>query len=610
MSNTAKKIANTSVVMPSFQSGPILLYAIKSVLDQDSVLELILIDNGNCEYTRGKIAQIAKKDERLVIVSGQGNIGFSRACNIGARRAKGEYLLNITPDCTLPQNAINKAIRELKKHPKAWVAGVKLINKNGREQEGNRRNLLNFTNMISQWFSLYKYFSIPCVELHKFPVLKEYPYVPAISGAFMLMKRSVYDEVGGMDKDFFLQTADMDFCLRIHEMGGKILFVNDVNVRYYGKSSDVSGFFLDKCKAQGLVKYFNKNFKGAYFPGSLLLINLFIYLRMFSNILRRIIKSAPNIENYINKNDAKLKDFLLTYKQFEDKTKNKKRDDKYILSSQSPVLITDVRNPVGLCILRRLLAANINIVALYKDKPIDIYHPKLTWLKENDPGFELEMHNEKIKSAIITSNLWDAPPNLDILVKNGLKRLISFSYIENTGDKELAKKILLAEKDIARICLKKAIKYTMLKPSLIYGLGMEDIVSGIYKYIKLFGILPKNPKTKGVCQPVHADDLSIAAIKIININETHGKTYNLCGEEVFTYYEMICKIVEKAGLKQKPKIFRFLPFIFNSGEISKVNRNISKKRTSGYRYDNNAAIKDFDYSARPFLSDGIGDLEG
>ena len=83
--------AGASVVMVSYRTGEVLWAAIEAVLspDQEGMTELILVDNGNPPAVAAELARRAERDPRLVLVTGHGNVGFARACNLGASRARG-----------------------------------------------------------------------------------------------------------------------------------------------------------------------------------------------------------------------------------------------------------------------------------------------------------------------------------------------------------------------------------------------------------------------------------------------------------------------------------------------------------------------------------------
>ena len=82
-----------SIVMVSYHTGPILKTSIESVLKQTLPFELILVDNGNPPDMRQSLAALADSNERVHLHVGHGNVGFAKGCNIGARNAKGDYIL-------------------------------------------------------------------------------------------------------------------------------------------------------------------------------------------------------------------------------------------------------------------------------------------------------------------------------------------------------------------------------------------------------------------------------------------------------------------------------------------------------------------------------------
>ncbi|MEZ5891929.1 MAG: glycosyltransferase [Parvularculaceae bacterium] len=93
-----------SAIVVSYYTGPVLARAIAALRAQPEIAEIILIDNGN--FPGDVETAIAGAEHPLIrVFSGQGNIGFAAACNLGARNAKGDYLLIINPDAIAPDGA-------------------------------------------------------------------------------------------------------------------------------------------------------------------------------------------------------------------------------------------------------------------------------------------------------------------------------------------------------------------------------------------------------------------------------------------------------------------------------------------------------------------------
>ncbi len=507
-------------------------------------------------------------------------------------------------------SAFSKIITALEKNPKAWVAGCKLLNTDGTEQAGNRRNILKFKNMISEWFGLYKYMFMPRLDLFETIAPKGSSYVPAISGAFMMMRKEKYKEIGGMDKKYFLDLEDMDFCFRVNDMGGRVIFVSDLEVVHHGHTSDADPIIVAKHKTAGLVRYFRKNFSGAYFPGALIIITVILYIRLVLQIIKLIFKRSRGDysvrrENKENYNKA----FLEGYTDFIVEPKTDIRDPKYYINNRAPILITDGESPIGLCLIRRLLGAGVNVVAICRERPIDIYHPNLTWMIAKFGRQKLDFINEiKPKTVICTSDIQYLPPYLDQFAMLGAKRIICFNSLSIFGANPTieTKRRTMAEQNIARICKQRGMDYTIFRTSLVYGLGSNDAIGNIYKFIKKFGFFPSSRDSLKIYQPVHADDMSISALKVLNMENTFGKSYNLFGGgKTISYNDIITRIFIASG--KKSRLIKLPPLSLAFDMYAKFAKkdNLNKK---ALEYQNSQEAKstaeakeDFGFYARSFL---------
>lgn len=147
-----------SVIMVSYHTGPALEKSIGAVLKQAEPVELIIIDNGNPGTVIEQLQELARKDQRVQIKTGQGNIGFSSACNMGAKAARGDHILLLNPDTELPDNAIAELLKESASLQAPWLLGAKILNPDGTEQRGSRRDQLNPWNAFVEFSGLHKLF--------------------------------------------------------------------------------------------------------------------------------------------------------------------------------------------------------------------------------------------------------------------------------------------------------------------------------------------------------------------------------------------------------------------------------------------------------------------
>ncbi len=95
----------------------------------------------------------------------------------------------------------------------------------------------------------------------------------------MFMRHSDYNRLHGFDEDFFLHVEDLDFCMRVHSAGGKVICVPSVRVTHMTSSSKATLRFLEWQKAKGFRRYFDKHFRGKYVPGFLTVVHLAILIR-------------------------------------------------------------------------------------------------------------------------------------------------------------------------------------------------------------------------------------------------------------------------------------------------------------------------------------------
>ncbi len=261
------------VVVVSYKTGPVLLECVESALAQPDVRQLVLVDNGNPRSMLRALNGIADRDARLEIVTGHGNVGFARGCNIGARRARHPFLLLLNPDATLGEGVLARGLDAFDAWPGAALLGARLENPDGSEQRGGRRNLPTPWSCVVEQLRLDRlapeHPRFRRMNLNEAEPLADTAPVECISGAFMLMPRETFDELDGMDEDYFLHVEDVDFCRRVGERGGAILYAPDVPVTHRRGASRVWPGFVEWHKSRGFAKYFFKHFRPHY-PGPLL----------------------------------------------------------------------------------------------------------------------------------------------------------------------------------------------------------------------------------------------------------------------------------------------------------------------------------------------------
>ena len=272
-----------SVIIVSYKTGGILLDCLKSVFRQVLVKQVILIDNGNTRTLMQQVNTLADEEPRLEIITGHGNVGFSGGCNLGVRRARNDYILLLNPDSIMSDGVISEALDVFTSRPDASVITVKIENQDGSEQRGARRNLMTPWTCVVEQFRLDRlapnHPHFERLNLNETKPFDNISSVQCISGAFMLMPKKVYNDLGGMDEKYFLHVEDVDFCMRVEKAGGIILYDPHVKVMHQKSSSDVFPGFIEWHKAKSFCIYFDKHFHNQYPKWILTIFATAIYLR-------------------------------------------------------------------------------------------------------------------------------------------------------------------------------------------------------------------------------------------------------------------------------------------------------------------------------------------
>lgn len=260
--------ACVSAIVVSYYTGPVLQRSLAALQAQPAVAEIILVDNGNLPGEADAAVAGASGSAPIRYYSGHGNIGFAAACNLGAEKARGEFLLCINPDAIMPAGGVERLLSDGADLPRPWMMGAKLVGPDGIEQQGSRRETLTPWRAFVEATKLYRlaprhpYFRR--FNMHAGPCPDHICPVPVISGACFFLPRADYEAAGGMDERYVLHVEDIDFCVRFGKAGGGVYFNPNVSVLHYKSSSRANPVRIEARKTSGLIRYFRTHFSDAY----------------------------------------------------------------------------------------------------------------------------------------------------------------------------------------------------------------------------------------------------------------------------------------------------------------------------------------------------------
>lgn len=195
--------------------------------------EIIVVDNASYDGCAG---MLARDHAGAVFIQSDHNLGFARANNLGFRKSKGQALLFLNPDTEVMDDAI--AVM-LKASPDAGAVGCRLLNTDGSLQTSCVQAFPTILNQVLDAECLRRL--CPRAKLWGLaPILDEGAEPVAadvISGACLMVRRDVFESVGGFSEDFFMYGEDIDLCYRIAQSGRRNVVVKSVSVVHHGGGS-------------------------------------------------------------------------------------------------------------------------------------------------------------------------------------------------------------------------------------------------------------------------------------------------------------------------------------------------------------------------------------
>jgi len=253
-----------SIVIVNWNGGPLLGRCVESIAARPPSVayEVVVVDNASADDSLARMregggARALAAGGRLRVVENEDNRGFGRANNqaFGLTRAPLVFLLN--PNTEVTPGAIDRLIRTVRSGPRVGAAGPKLLNADGSLQVSVWRNPPAAWEMLLTGLQLHRL--LPRRVRGELLLADHWDYsrrraVEMLSGAAVLVRREVIDEVGGFDERFHMYGEDNEWCLRMVRAGWELVFEPEAVVMHHGAASSLKRWDeLEKRRVQALA---------------------------------------------------------------------------------------------------------------------------------------------------------------------------------------------------------------------------------------------------------------------------------------------------------------------------------------------------------------------
>lgn len=233
---------DVSVVIVNYNVAPLLVECLRSVYASTQVaLEVFVVDN--CS-TDDSVQRVRSQFPQAHLIETAENRGYAYANNLALKLARGEFVVLLNPDTTVPPDGLAQIGAFMRHYPQVGVVGPKLVRQDGSLDLACRRSFptpeVSFYRMLglsklfprSRRFGQYNLTYLDPDELCE---------VDSVCGAFMMVRRDAMEKVGLLDESFFMYGEDLDWALRFKQMGWRVVYNPGVVVKHYkGESSKQS----------------------------------------------------------------------------------------------------------------------------------------------------------------------------------------------------------------------------------------------------------------------------------------------------------------------------------------------------------------------------------
>jgi GT2 family glycosyltransferase/nucleoside-diphosphate-sugar epimerase len=607
------ELAAVSIVILNYNAGDLLVVSVSAALAQ--ARQVVVIDNASTDPSLALLESGCADETRLKIVRNKANLGFAAGCNVGIRQCNEPYILFLNPDCVLGPNTLRRMLQTLDEKPDTGMVGGLLLSPDGTEQGGGRRAVptpwrsfvraFGLTGLARRWPRLFDDF-----HLHEQPLPDKPIPVEAISGALMLVRREALEEIGLWDEEYFLHCEDLDLCMRFRKQGWNILFDPGAPaVHVHGACSKSRPVFVEWHKHKGMVRFYRKFFQHQY-PGLLMwLVIIGVWLRFGMVATLKTLKKKEEQESYPKHVFDQQAPGIPSCK--------KNSNDANSRKELSTVAVVGATSMVGHALLPMLTQSGIKVIAFTRKPVASREHDQDGIVWKEMSSLSDWRNTENISDWVWVAPIKALPEQLEHIQRAGAKHVVVLSTTSrftkkassSVAERELVGQITVAEERLQEWGGESAVTWTILRPTLIYGLGMDKNVGVIASFIRRFHFFPVLGKASGMRQPIHARDVAAACKAALESSNAANHAYNISGAEKMTYRAMVTRIFE--ALSIRPRILSMPLWMFAAAvavvRVLPPYRSWSpamvERMNLDMAFDNNDAARDLGFVPQAFKLD-------
>ncbi len=256
-------------------------------------LDVWVVDNDSVD---GSVEMVREEFPAVQIIANHENVGFAKANNMALARCTGECILLLNPDTLVEADTFVRCANFMREHPDCGGLCVKMVDGEGRYLKESKRgfptpeaSFYKISGLIrlfphSRRFAAYYMGHLSDDEVNEIEIMP---------GAFLMLRREVYEKIGGLDESYFMYGEDIDFSWRIKRAGWKNFYLPETRIIHYkGESTKKGSMNYVYTFYNAMSIFVKKYFTGRNARLFNLLLQAAIWMRAAMAWIRRVIRAV------------------------------------------------------------------------------------------------------------------------------------------------------------------------------------------------------------------------------------------------------------------------------------------------------------------------------
>lgn len=290
-----------SVIILNYNVRYFLAQCVRSVQAalQGIEAEIIVVDNASADESCAMMQQLFPE---VLLIQNTENAGFPKGNNIGVEKAQGEFICILNPDTLVAEDTFAKLLAFAQKQTQLGMVGCQLIDGSGQFLPESKRGIPSPWVAFTKITGLYKLFpSWPsCTKYYAQHLLSNQTgQVEILVGAFILMRKAVYEEVGGFDEGCFMYADDIDLSYSVLQKGYTNWYFGETTVIHYKGESTLRDHKYMRRFQEAMQFFYRKHFGKSFFSW-FLMIGLRLGAFLFSlQKKQQAVTQTKTIDSYV-----------------------------------------------------------------------------------------------------------------------------------------------------------------------------------------------------------------------------------------------------------------------------------------------------------------------